>query len=248
MMHQSYYIASCVFTSKYPILSGTIQRYIHDRYGMPIVRCCVPKYNLQGFTEQMPEDYRDRWDSIPDCADFQPGDTVYSLCHNCSAILEESKPGINIKSIWELILSDERFVYPDYHGQTVIVQDCWRAKDRTGEQDAVRELLRKTNFEIHELPENRDNTDFCGVSVYRPAPKRNLELAPHRFVENAVGKFIPHTKEEQTALMQDYCKRFHAERVVAYCHYCLEGLELGGADAKHLASLLFERNAWLEEK
>lgn len=74
------------------------------------------------------------------------------------------------------------------------------------------------NFEIQELPENRGNTDFCGVSVYRPAPKRNLELAPRRFVENAEGKFIPHTKEEQIALMQEYCKRFHIEKVVAYCH------------------------------
>ncbi len=247
-MSQSYYIASCVFTSKYPELSKVIQQYIHNRHRMQIVRCCVPKYNLQGFTEQMPEDYRGKWEDIPDCADFQPGDTVYSLCHNCSAILEESKPGVNIKSIWELILSDESFTYPDYHGQTIVVQDCWRAKDRTEEQDAVRDLLRKMNFEIQELPENRGNTDFCGVSVYRPAPKRNLELAPHRFVENASGKFIPHTKEEQTALMQDYCKRFCAEKVVAYCHYCLEGLELDGANAKHLASLLFACNEWLNQK
>lgn len=246
-MSQSYYIASCVFTSKYPELSKVIQRYIHDRYGMPIVRCCVPKYNLQDFTERMPEDYREKWADIPDCADFQSGDTVYSLCHNCSAILEETKPGVNIKSIWELILSDKSFTYPDYHGQTVIVQDCWRAKDRTEEQDAVRELLEKMNFSIREIPENREDTDFCGVSVYRPAPKRNLKLAPHRLVENAAGKFIPHTKEEQTELMQNYCERFGAEKVATYCHYCQEGLELGGADAKHLASLLFEHNAWLEQ-
>ena len=246
-MAQSYYIASCVFTTKYPELSKTIQRYIHDRYQMPIVRCCVPKYDLQRFREQMPADYRDKWESIPDCADFQPGDTVYSLCHNCSAILEESKPGVNIRSIWELILSDEDFVYPDYHGLTVAVQDCWRAKDRRAEQDAVRQLLQKMNLDVRELPENRMDTDFCGVSVYRPSPKRNLDMAPRRFVENAAGKFIPHTKEEQLARMQDYCKRLPTEKVVAYCHYCVEGLELGGADGKHLASLLFEHNSWIEE-
>lgn len=98
---------------------------------------------------------------------------------------------MNIKSLWELILFDDDFTYPNYHSQTVIVQDCWRAKDRTAEQNAVRELLRKMNFEIHELPNNRENTDFCG------------------------------------------------EKVVSYCHYCLEGLKLGGADATHLAGLLF---------
>ncbi len=239
-MGQAYYIASCVFTSKYPELSKTIQQYIHDRFGMQIVRCCVPKYDLQRFREQMPEAYRDKWDSIPDCADFLPGDTVYSLCHNCSAILEESKPGVNARSIWELILSDETFAYPNYGGQSVFVQDCWRAKDRTAEQDAVRAILKRMNFEIHELPDNRERTEFCGVSTYRPSPKRNLDLAPRRFVENAAGKFIPHTKEEQAELMRGYCERFRGKKVVAYCHYCVEGLELGGANAKHLAALLFE--------
>lgn len=46
-MSQSYYIASCVFTSKFPLLSKVIQQYIHDRYGMQIVCCCVPQYSLQ---------------------------------------------------------------------------------------------------------------------------------------------------------------------------------------------------------
>jgi len=243
-MSESYYIASCVFTSKYPDLSRKVQRYIHERFGMQIVRCCVPKYALQQFSEKMPGDYRGTWENIPDCADFLPGDTVYSLCHNCSAILEETKPSVNIKSIWELILSDGKFVYPDYHGETVYIQDCWRAKERTEEQDAVRELLRRMNFDIRELPENREKTDFCGVSLYRPAPVRNIEMAPHRFVENAKGKFIAHSKAEQESLMKEYCERFHGEKVASYCHYCLEGLLMGGANARHLASLLFEHESW----
>lgn len=144
-MKKPYYIASCVFTSKYPELGKVIQRYIHERYGLPI---------------------------------------------------------------WELILSDERFAHPDYYGETAIVQNCWWAKERTEEQDAVRELLRKMNCSLRELPENRESTDFCSVSVYRTAPKRNLELAPHRFVENAAGKFISHTKEEQTALMHRLTGQF----------------------------------------
>ena len=246
-MGTNYYIASCVFTSKYPELSKKIQQYILDRFQLPIVRCCVPKYSLQHFEEQMPENYRAKWAGIPDCADFKPGDTVYSLCHNCSAIIEESKPGVQLKSIWELILSDLEFPYPDYQGQIVTVQDCWRANDRAEEQDAVRALLAKMHFEVRELQENREKTDFCGVSVYRPSPKRNLEMAPHRFVEKAAGKFVPHAKEEQEALMREYCKVFETGKVVSYCHYCQEGLELGGADAKHLASLLFEANAWRKD-
>lgn len=248
-MGKPFYIMGCVFTSKFPELSKTIQEYIHSKHHIQIVRCCVPNYKVQSFREQINTAYRQNWDAIPACADFALGDTVYSICHNCTAILEETKPEVNIKSIWELILDDEDFVYPDYHGQTVTLQDCWRARDRAEEQDTVRKLLRKMNLNVRELPENRMDTEFCGVSLYRPAPQRNLEMAPNRFVKNAAGKFVSHTKEEQIALMQDYCKRFDGEKVVAYCHYCVEGLQLGGADVKHLASLLFECNSWhMDEK
>lgn len=239
-MSKSYYIASCIFTSKFPELSRIIQAYIQERFQMPIVRCCVPNYKLEHFTEQMPKDYQKDWSEMPDCADFQPGDMVYSLCHNCSAVIEETKPGVQVRSIWELILEDEDFSYPDYHGEEITIQDCWRSKERIEEQEAVRQILKKINFKIHELKENHEQTDFCGISLYQPAPPRNIKLAPKRFVENAQGKFLPHTEEEKEALMKDYCKQIETERIVAYCHYCLDGLLLGGADAIHLAHLLFQ--------
>jgi hypothetical protein len=72
-----------------------------------------------------------------------------------------------------------------------------------------------------------------------PAPPRNLKLAPKRFVENAAGKFIPHKAWEQEQAMKEYCEKMPAQKAVAYCHYCVKGLILGGKDAKHLAALLF---------
>ncbi|MBP5211502.1 MAG: hypothetical protein J6Z30_01470, partial [Pyramidobacter sp.] len=164
---------------------------------------------------------------------------VWSLCHNCSAIIEEQKPGVDVRSLWELIARDERFIYPNLHGREMYVQDCWRSSDRAGEQNAVRELLSRMNARVLELPENREKSDFCGVSLLRPAPPRNLKMAPKRFVENAQGKFVPHTPEEQKQLMTEYCRRFGGTEVADYCHYCHEGLLLGGARAHHLAELLF---------
>lgn len=70
--------------------------------------------------------------------------------------------------------------------------------------------------------------------------KRNLKLAPKRFVENADGKFIPTTSEEQERLMREHCQNITTDKVVAYCHYCVKGLKIGGKQAKHLASLLFD--------
>ena len=135
--------------------------------------------------------------NLPDSGDFQPGDTVYSLCHNCSAILEESKPGVIVTSLWEYIAADGSFPLPELTGRTMILQDCWRAFDRTGEQDAVRTLLQRMGVSITELPDNREQTNFCGVSVLRPAPPRNLKLAPQRFSRNANAqdKFRPYTPD-----------------------------------------------------
>ena len=95
---------------------------------------------------------------------------------------------------------------------------------------------------ITELPDNREQTNFCGVSVLRPAPPRNLKLAPQRFSRNANAqdKFRPYTPDEQKQAMSDYCQRFQGNEVVSYCHYCMEGLLLGGAGAVHLAELLFQ--------
>lgn len=248
----NYYIASCVFTSKYPELSFRIQNYIRARFGdqaeaagdskgaMNIVRCCVPKYKIQEFEERMPsEDAREKWRRLPDSGIFRPGDSVYSLCHNCNNIIDEMHPGVSVFSLWELIDRDDAFPFPDYHGQEVFVQDCWRSRDRADEQAAVRSLLEKMHFTIRETDANHAETEFCGNSLYRPQPPRNPKLAPKHYVEGAAGKFVPHTEAEQKRIMEEYCGKFGKIPVVCYCHYCLEGLLLGGADGKHLAQLLF---------
>ena len=234
------YIASCVFTSRFPELSRRIRRYIRERWEFPIVRCCVPKYKLQEFTEKMPEgELRTAWQEMPDSYAFQPGDRVWSLCHNCSNIIEEMHPGTGVHSLWELIDRDADFVFPDCTGMTVTVQDCWRSRDRAEEQAAVRSLLQKMGITFLETEENREKTDFCGISLYRPQPPRNPKLAPRHYAEGIEGKFLPHTPEEQQQLMRDYCRRFTTETVVCYCHYCLEGLQAGGVKGIHIAELLF---------
>lgn len=239
-MSNQYYIASCVFTSKFPELSFRIQDYMKERWGFPIVRCCVPKYKLKEFIGKMPEgQLRDRWSDLADSGDFQPGDDVYSLCHNCNNIIEEMHLGVKVHSLWELIDQDDSFVCPDYSGLKVTVQDCWRARDRSLEQAAVRSLLGKMNIEYVEAAENHEQTDFCGNSLYRPQPPRNPIVAPKHYVEGAEGKFEPHTPEEQKKIMEEYCRQFTTDTVVCYCQYCLEGLLDGGVDGRHIAQLLF---------
>ncbi|MBQ4258088.1 MAG: hypothetical protein II713_03695 [Clostridia bacterium] len=182
-----FYFASCVFTARFPELSFRIQDYVRERFGFTVVRCCVSGYKLKEFEEKMPEgEFRERWSRLPDSGPFSGGDRVYSLCHNCNNIIEETRPGVPAGSLWELIDSDPSFSFPDRRGLRAFVQDCWRSKDRIEEQAAVRRLLEKMNIEAAEIPERGGKTDFCGVSLYRAQPPRNPKLAPHNEIHKPV--------------------------------------------------------------
>ena len=146
-MNEKFFVASCVFTEEYPELSRKVQKYISEK-NLPVIRCCVANYKVEEFENRMPENYRDEWRSIEHYRKFPSGSTMVSICHNCSAIFEERHPEINLQSIWELILEDENFNYPNYHGEKITVQDCWRQKENLAEQKAVREILRRMNFKI----------------------------------------------------------------------------------------------------
>ncbi len=95
----------------------------------------------------MPEGaLRKAWKSLPDSREFRTSDRVYSLCHNCNNIIEETNPGTTIASLWELIDIDDDFDFPNYSGLNATVQDCWRSRDRLSEQKAVRNLLEKMHI------------------------------------------------------------------------------------------------------
>ena len=239
-MSKKFFVASCVFTEDNPALSRKVQSYVRERFNLPIIRCCVDKYKVAEFEARMPEDYREEWRAIKHFEKFPAGSTLVSICHNCSAIFEERHPEFFRESIWELILSDEKFSYPNHHGEAITIQDCWRSKENRAEQEAVREILRRMNFEVVEPEENHERTKFCGYSLYQPQPPRNPALAPKRFLHGAQGLFREHTAAQKKFLMQEHCAQIRTEKVAAYCHYCLRGLKLGGAKAFHLAELLFE--------
>ena len=203
-----FYVASCVFTEEYPALSKKICDYVRERFNFPIIRCCVDKYKVAEFEERMPENYRDEWRSIKHFEKFPAGSTMISLCHNCAAIFEERHTEILRESLWELILSDKSFKYRDFGGEAITIQDCWRQKENFAEQEAVREILRKMNFKIVEMPENHAETKFCGYSLYQPQPPRNPKLAPKRFLHGAQGLFLEHTPEQKNRSWRRTASKF----------------------------------------
>lgn len=241
---KKYYIASCLFTARFPELSLRVQAYLKTKPEIEIVRCCLPKFRVTENAERIPDKRtRKAWLSLTPWAEWQPGDIAYSICHNCTNIIEEQHAGVKAISLWELIDQDPSFPFPDESGLTVTVQDCWRSRERRAEQEAVRHLLRKMRIEYMEREENFERTNFCGSTLYREQPAKNARFAPKHYVEQAQGKFLPHSEEEQVSIMQDYCRQFKTKTVVCYCHYCLEGLLQGGVDGRHLAQLLFPARA-----
>ena len=95
-------------------------------------------------------------------------------------------------------------------------------------------------YSATEAGKRDEHTKFCGYSLYQPQPPRNAKLAPKRFVDGAKGLFKEHTEEEKKHLMEEHCSQISTDKVVAYCHYCIRGLNLGGKQGIHLARLLFE--------
>jgi len=229
------YIASCVLSREYPSISRKAISYMEQR-GIPLMRCCVDKYKVREFEEAMDESIAEKWKSISHFLGMEEGDTIISACHNCTNILMETRPEIRTMSLYEYILADEDFVYPDYGGEQMTLQDCWRAADHADEKKAVRELLKRMNISVVEM-ENKE--DFCGISLYRPQPARNPKMAPgHYGPEKTEGKFGSYTAEQQREFMIRHAAQIHTDKVVCYCHYCLEGLQMSGKEAVHLIDLL----------
>ena len=234
------YVASCNFTLFYPELSLRVQDYLSKRADVEIIRCCTDHYKIKEFEDKMPDCVSRRWKETVHYTAFDEDTIMVSVCQNCTSVFQESQPDIEVLSLWEYILEYvPDFPFPDYGGVKMTLQDCWRQHDNEAQQNAVRELLHRMNIDVVELKENRAETKYCGTTTLRATPKRNLVMAPKRYVENAKGFFEPHTPEEQEAYMAEYCRQITTEAIVGYCHYCTQGFNLVGQKNYHLAELLF---------
>lgn len=211
------YYPSCKFTAYLPELSEKIKTYVASK-DIEIAGCCQPTLN-----------------------NVREDDTAIYICNSCYAFFKESSKTNNLLSIWEVIVSDKTFSYPDYQGKVVTIQDCWRSYDNLNQQKAIRQLLENMNVKLVELEENYSKTKFCGFSIHTAMNDRLRNLAPDLYIKkaNEDGRLIDHSEEEQLQLMKDYCKQITTDEVVCTCTGCLKGIKLGGKKGIHLLELLF---------
>ena len=199
-----------------------LERYLRDR-GLidEVCGCCKPGHG----------DYR----PVPEGAD------MVVLCNTCAAIAEESMGCRSVTSAFELIDRDPAFPFPDYGGEPVTVQDCWRVRGNHGLHESVRSLMRKMNLVPVELEENRDRSCFCGTSLLMAPSEANRALAPKRFGSAENGLFRPVGADERRAAMKQHASLITTDRAVTYCFSCDNGLQMGGIDSAALVNLLFDR-------
>lgn len=209
------YFPGCKYTAHSPINNDKIQNYLKKRFDMHITGCCST--SMSGVSDE---------------------DIAVYICPTCGAFLQEHSPQIKSISVWEILDEDSDFSWPNYHGEVIAVQDCWRAYDNRALQNAVRSILSRMNIVTEEIEASYDKADYCGISLLKPYSPRYERFAPMRFIENAGDKFIPHTEEEQRVLMQKHCAQFKTDKVVCYCTGCLEGLSIGGVNGIHLMDLV----------
>lgn len=206
------YFPSCNFTRTFPNTSLAAKEFI-QKQGVRIEGCCRP-----GHTK------------------LTEGEQALVVCQTCTMLIGERRPDIPMQSAWEY-LDQLDITWPDYHGEEITIQDCWRARNNDGLHMAVRSLLKKMNFSIVELEKNRRHADFDGEWLYRSSAPANIKMAPQSF--EAIQPYIQlKSPEEAQALMQAHAAQIKTDRVVDYCTACHTGLLHGGAHPVNLMELL----------
>ena len=210
-----YYIPGCDFRRRHREASDAAIRYMNTK-GIPLGACCRKDI-----------DY------------LKPGDTLVINCTQCRLIFSERVPDVNIVSLYEYVLSDPSFPWPDRHGERLALQDCFRERNDPVLHDAVRRCLANMNVRITELPENRSDVSFCGVWLNNPPAEDCVQCAPQTFARLEQYRHLL-SAEEQKAKMEAYVTSLPEEKTAVYCNGCEKGILLGGGHPVHMVQLLFE--------
>ncbi|MDE6589890.1 MAG: hypothetical protein K2K53_06020 [Oscillospiraceae bacterium] len=207
------YFPSCRYKALSPENSQKLQSYLKKRFGMETIGCC----------------------SV-DGGKPTGEDTAVFNCPTCAVTIEEAAPAAKRVSVYEYLAADESFPWPDYKGEKMTIQDCWRTAEERKMQEAIRVMLRKMNIDVVELENNYEKSDFCGVSLYWSNKNRSVKLAQRLATDS---RFSPLSEEEQQEKMKDHAaKNYKTPKVICYCKACMNGVQMGGHEPIHVLDLV----------
>lgn len=195
------FFPSCKARAAYKESSEMLAEYIRNKFDINPIGCC--KVNNSKLTNE---------------------DTAIILCLNCARVIEAKADFDHIEFVWEIIDKDDTFIFPNYQGVKMAVQDCHIVKGRKNIQDSVRSLMKKMNIEIVEFQRNRDYAENCA----------SREIIGYHRDE-------PMTKDEQREYFTKRYENIETNSIVSYCKYCNEGVNMSNKKGIHLLELLFPR-------
>lgn len=194
------YYPSCNFAVMHRKTAKKVKEYFEKR--MPIAKCCKI-----------------------DQSELEKEDIGLYVCQACR---EQIKDKVQTMSLWEYFDQLDDFEFPDYRGQKMYLQDCYRDIKHPEVHQAVRNLLKKMNIEVIEIEKNKENSIFCGTLHFETKDLEDEHLSHY-------------SKEIQEKYMKEYAQQFHNEQVICTCNRCLKGILLGKGNGVHLLELLFNK-------
>ena len=210
------YFPSCNFTKAFPKTAERVRAYLETQPDVRIAGCCHK-------TNDLPE----------------PGDTIVTVCMSCMRGLMEMRPDCTHENLFQLLLARADFPWPDLSDRHFVLQDCFRARGMHDVHEAVRACLRRTGATITELAINRDEADFDGSFLLHDPFPQNMREAPRYFAQYLPAHVTPLPREAWPEVYRAQVARYAGQPVVGYCNTCVRGAREGGAEAYHLAELLF---------
>ncbi|MDO4460495.1 MAG: hypothetical protein Q4C42_10565 [Clostridia bacterium] len=210
------YYPSCNFTKLFPDTAKKIRSYLQTQPDVKIAGCCHKTFDMA-----------------------EGGDIIITVCNSCMRVLEEITDDKEIISLYEFLLTRDKFPWPDLNGESITLQDCFRARGKHGLHNAVRNCMEKMNISIVEMENNRDEEDYDGsFRLHNPYPQNQKE-APKYFKDYLPNYVTPMPEEEWINEFRKHAELYTTDKVVCYCNTCTTGAKQGGANAVHLAELIF---------
>ena len=185
--------------------------------------CNFATMHLQ--TAKKVRDYFEKQMPIARCCKIDKRDIGLYVCQACRKQIENQ---VKTMSVWEYFDQLDNFDFPDYHGQKMYLQDCFRDRNHPEVHQAVRNLLKTMNIEVIETKNNKDNSIFCGTLHYESKELDDTHLSHY-------------PKDVQEKYMQEYVQQFDNKKIICVCNRCLKGILLGKGNGVHLLELLFNK-------
>ncbi len=188
------YAPGCALMSYKPQLSYKLEEFAFRHFGPieTVLTCCF------------------------DSPQLDEADCLLTPCETCAQTYQKRYPEKKIINLLQAIAESAVFVFPDYGGASMSIQDTCAARTNPEMLAAVRILLEKMNIRLVEPAHTGAKAKCCGQLLYG---KTDIVK-----VEN---------------FMKKRADEMPCEDVVVYCASCIMSMTVGGKRPRYILDLLY---------